>query len=71
MGPAMAAVGAVIGGVVGAVGTGVVVAATDTAGEETHSEHIQKQTDQAIERNALEDDTPLSVAHSWVNEEVE
>jgi phage tail tape-measure protein len=71
LGPVMAVVGAVVGGVVGAVGTGVVVAATDTAGEETHTERIQKMTDASIERNSLEDDTPLSVAHSWVNEDVE
>jgi len=70
LGPAMAAIGAVIGGTVGAVGAGVVVAASDTSGEEGHTEEIQKQTDAAIEGNKIEDDTPMSVANSWVNEDV-
>ena len=71
LGPAMAIVGAVIGGTVGAVGTSVVVAAADSSGEEGHTEEIQKQTDAAIEGNKIDDDTPLSVANSWVNEDVQ
>jgi len=70
LGPVMAAFGAVVGGAVGAVGTGVVVAAVDTAGEEGHTDKIQEQTDAAIEGNRIEDDTPMSVASSWVNEDV-
>jgi hypothetical protein len=47
LGPAGAAIGAVIGGIAGAAVTGVVVAATDTAGEEGHSDYIQRQADLA------------------------
>lgn len=56
-GPAGAVMGAVIGGTVGAVATGVAVAATDSQGEETHTKKIQEETDAAIERNELEDDS--------------
>jgi len=74
LGPAGAAIGAVIGGVVGAVGTSVVIAATDTQGELPHTNHtelIQEQVDASMERNSLDDDSPLTVANSWVTNEPE